>query len=238
MRINKTMGSICSNQAKDIKPPADLSELLQQTEKVGTGPLKVNLKLSVNTYKKLYFSSYFQSGVQTPWLSEFKKYCSDLDTTTKVEWRTRLLDFVLESRTIIKLSKEAVKEKEKEDTLKNLMFQLEDKYFPEDGGIGLSDSALRERLISDLQSLREDVKGAQGVKQGKGDTGMILHGEIVDAGDVSVLSGRTVTVTSLASTLQEVYLDPSVWDKLDKLYLQFLRKNPSLPSLAVILSIL
>ena len=53
-----------------------------------------------------------------------------------------------------------------------------------------------------------------------------------------MLSGRTVTVTSLASTIQEVYLDPSVWDKLDKLYLQFLRKNPSLPSLAVLLSIL
>ena len=35
MKITKTMGSICSNQAsKDIKPPADLSELLQQTEKV------------------------------------------------------------------------------------------------------------------------------------------------------------------------------------------------------------
>ena len=29
------MGSICSNQTqKDVKPPADLSELLQQTEKV------------------------------------------------------------------------------------------------------------------------------------------------------------------------------------------------------------
>ena len=40
MKITKTMGSICSNQAKDIKPPADLSELLQQTEKVGTCTFK------------------------------------------------------------------------------------------------------------------------------------------------------------------------------------------------------
>ena len=35
MKITHTMGSICSNQTKkDLKPPADLSELLLQTEKV------------------------------------------------------------------------------------------------------------------------------------------------------------------------------------------------------------
>ena len=41
MKITKTMGSICSNQAKDIKPPADLSELLQQTEKVCIYPIQI-----------------------------------------------------------------------------------------------------------------------------------------------------------------------------------------------------
>ena len=35
MKITKTMGSICSNQNRNEgKPPGDLSELLQQTEKV------------------------------------------------------------------------------------------------------------------------------------------------------------------------------------------------------------
>lgn len=53
----------------------------------------------------------------------------------------------------------------------------------------------------------------------------------------SVLESN-VSVTSLVSLLQEVYLDPGVWDKLDKLYLQFLHKNPTLPTLAVLLSIL
>ena len=43
---------------------------------------------------------------------------------------------------------------------------------------------------------------------------------------------------TITGTLQEVYLDPDVWDKLDKLYLQFLSKKPSLPTLAVLLSIL
>lgn len=85
-------------------------------------------------------------------------------------WRARLLEFVLDSRTIIKLSKEAIKEKEKEDTLKNLMYQLEDRFFPEEGGIALSDSGLRERLTGDLHTLRGDVKGAQGIRQGNDDT--------------------------------------------------------------------
>ena len=55
---------------------------------------------------------------------------------------------------------------------------------------------------------------------------------------VTGLEGGSVSVSSLAGSLQEVYLDPSVWDKLDKLYLQFLSKNPTLPTLAVLLSIL
>ena len=145
------------------------------------------------------------------------------------------MEFVLESRTILKLSKGTViMEKEKEETLKNLMYQLEDRFFPEEGGIALSDSGLRQRLISDLKTLRGDMKGAQGVKEGD-DKGMIT-GVITD--DILVLSGPNVTVTSLASTIQEVYLDPSVWDKLERLYLQYLKKNPSLQPLAVILSIL
>ena len=55
---------------------------------------------------------------------------------------------------------------------------------------------------------------------------------------ISVLEGRRMTVPSITSLIQQIYLDPSVWDKLEKLYLQFLSKNPTLPSMAVILSIL
>ena len=80
-------------------------------------------------------------------------------------WRARLLEFVLETRNIIKLSKEAAKEKE--DSLKNLIFQLEEKFIStEEGGVAVSDSALRERLVNDLVDLRSDVKGADGVKKG------------------------------------------------------------------------
>ena len=51
MKISHTMGSICSNQTKkDLKAPADLSELLQQTEKVSLrvqsqNSLKLNSRL-------------------------------------------------------------------------------------------------------------------------------------------------------------------------------------------------
>ena len=47
-----------------------------------------------------------------------------------------------------------------------------------------------------------------------------------------------MSVGSLVTRLQDVYRDPSVWEELDKLYMKFLLKNPSLPTLAVLLSIL
>ena len=59
------------------------------------------------------------------------------------------------------------------------MYQLEDRFFPEEGGIALSDSALRERLTSDLRTLRGDVKGALGVKQGNNDTAIMVLPESV-----------------------------------------------------------
>ena len=213
MRILHTMGSICSNQNRnDLKPPADLSELLQQAEKV-----KLTHSLAAAD------CGLFQSGspsLTTPsWLSEFQKFCSDLDTRTKLTWRSPLLDFVMEARTINKLSKEISNEKEKEETLTNLVLQLEERHFTE-GGLAVSDSQLRERLVTDLETFRGQVKGARGVRRA-------LEG-----------GGGSVSLASLASTLQEVYLDPSVWDRLDKLYLQFLHKNPTLPTLAVLLSIL
>ena len=47
-----------------------------------------------------------------------------------------------------------------------------------------------------------------------------------------------MTVRSVAGLLQEVYLDPGVWDRLERLYTQFLSRSPALPTLAVLLSIL
>ena len=147
-----------------------------------------------------------------------------------------MLEFVLETRNIIKLSKEAAKEKE--DTLKNLIFQLQDRFLPGEGGVAVTNTDLRENLVSQLQEFRSHHgRGllAQGNRKGES-----LSSRSVTSNhniDISVVES-SVSVSSVVSLLQEVYLDPGVWDKLDKLYLQFLHKNPTLPTLAVLLSIL
>ena len=222
------MGSICSNQNRNEgKPPADLSELLQQTEKVR------------DTADCSELTDYLlQTGLPSAWLAEFQRFLTDLDTRTKLTWRVKLLEFVLESRTIIKLSKESPRDSAKEETLTNLILQLEERFFSDQGGLSVSDSKLREKLLKDLEDFRGLVRGAKGVRQGEGETGT---GRVLDDDLImftALEGGSVVSVSSIVSTLQEVYLDPSVWDKLDKLYLQFLSKNPSLPTLAVLLSIL
>ena len=169
---------------------------------------------------------------------EFQKYCTDLDTKTKVVWRLRLLEFVMEVRTIQRLSRDVGTSKEKEDTVKNLILQMEEKYFPAEGGIPISDSSLRDKFVTDLEQFREGVKGLQeSSKEGK--PAFIPMTIIFNANlnVISVLFGR-ITIASITSLLQQIYLDPSVWDKLEKLYSQFVSKNPTLPSMAVILSIL
>ena len=70
----------------------------------------------------------------------------------------------------------------------------------------------------------------------RGETGRVLDDDLIMF--TALEGGSVVSVSSIVRTLQEVYLDPSVWDKLDKFYLQFLSKNPTLPTLAVLLSIL
>ena len=147
-----------------------------------------------------------------------------------------MLEFVLESRTIIKLSKETARDSAKEETLTNLIIQLEERFFS-DPGLAVSDSNLREKLLKELEDFRGLVRGAKGVRQGEaGDEG---DRDLQDNLDVlTALEGGSVSVSSIAGTLQEVYLDPSVWDKLDKFYMQFLTKKPTLPTLAVLLSIL
>lgn len=185
------MGSMCSNNNESSKkqPPADLSELLQQSEK---------------------------SGLPTPWLSEFQSYCINLDQRTQLKWRSNLLEFILESRTIIRLHNE--NKVEKEEVLRDLILQLEERFFQEDGAVALADSVLRERLVDRLNEYRGQVMGAVGTRH--------------------ALQGRTISTTSVVSLIHEAYMDPNIWDKMEKLYSKFLQNNPSLPTLAVLLSIL
>ena len=75
-----------------------------------------------------------------------------------------MLEFILEVRTIIRLHKEG--KVEKEETLRNLILQLEERFFLEDGKVALSDSGLKERLVDGLDEYRVKVMGAQGTRAG------------------------------------------------------------------------
>ena len=75
-----------------------------------------------------------------------------------------MLEFILEVRTIIRLHKEG--RVEKEETLRNLILQLEERFFLEDGEVALSDTGLRERLVDGLDEYRGKVMGAQGTRHG------------------------------------------------------------------------
>jgi len=185
------MGSICSNnnQTSAKQPPSDLSDLLLQSEK---------------------------SGLPTPWLSEFQSYCISLDQRTQLKWRTNLLEFVLECRTIIRLHNEH--KVEKEEVLRELILQLEERFFQEEGAVALADCVLRERLVDRLNEYKGQVVGAVGTRH--------------------ALQGKIISSTSVVSLIHEAYMDPNVWDKMEKLYTKFLQHNPSLPTLAVLLSIL
>ena len=82
-----------------------------------------------------------------------------------------MLEFILETRNIIKISKEVAKEasKEKEETLKNLILQLQDRFFPSEGGVAVTNTDLRTKLVSQLGEFRQQQGSgllAQGAKKG------------------------------------------------------------------------
>ena len=76
-----------------------------------------------------------------------------------------MLEFILEVGTIIRLHKGG--KVEKEETLRSLILQIEERYFLVDEGIALSDSGLRERLVDGLDEYRGQVMGAQGTRNGE-----------------------------------------------------------------------
>jgi len=193
MILTAAMGSLCTaprdDKHKERLPPTDLSELLSEAEK---------------------------AGLPTPWLSEFQLHLASHDQKTGISWRARLLEFILEVRTILRLLKEG--EKNKAEDLQRLILQLEERFFKEDEDeISLSDSGLRTKLISELKDYKRHWVGAQGTRH--------------------VLTGQTTSSSSIASLLQQVLMDPSVWFKMETLYSKWLQREPHLP-LAVILSIL
>ena len=55
----------------------------------------------------------------------------------------------------------------KEDTLRTLILQLEERFFSEEDGVAVSNCALREKLLDELDEYKSQVKGAQGTRNGE-----------------------------------------------------------------------
>ena len=107
-------------------------------------------------------------------------------------------------RTILRLLKEG--KKNKAEDLQRLILQLEERFFKEDEDeISLSDSGLRTKLISELKDYKRHSVGAQGTRH--------------------VHTGQTTSSSSIATLLQQVLMDPSVWSKMETLYSKWLQRE-------------
>ena len=84
-----------------------------------------------------------------------------------------MLEFILEVRTIIRLNKEG--KGEKEETLRELILMVEERFFKDDEQVALADSGLRERLVVGLEEYRGQVMGAQGTRNGEDKLECIKH---------------------------------------------------------------
>ena len=76
-----------------------------------------------------------------------------------------MLEFILEVRTVIRLNKDG--KVEKEETLRDLILQIGERFFQDDEQVALADSGLRERLVDRLDEYRGNAMGAQGTRNGE-----------------------------------------------------------------------
>merc|ERR1719239_834772 len=224
--VRDSMGSICSssnnNNNNAALPPKDLGELVQQAEK---------------------------GGGSSPWLSEFESFLSKLDKENlaratmpkpqppsqtqsqdtaqvlgagggeaerSLAWRIPLLRFIIEARTILNIATS-------DDQVDEGLVRLSKEHLCPEGGLPLSDAALRERLVDSLShwtnpNARRGLMSSSALVLGKTPAGK----------------------EALLEDLQAAYLDNLVWDRLEKLYRKFCEKRAAggLPPLAVLLSIL
>merc|ERR1712243_161250 len=112
-------------------------------------------------------------------LSEFQLSCTTLDQQTQGRWRTHLLEFIQDIRTIIKLHEKT--NVEKNETITCLILQLEENFLLGEEVIAFSDSGLRERLAEGLYEYRDQVVGDQDSKNATlGHLVRLLHTAYLD----------------------------------------------------------
>ena len=161
-----------------------------------------------------------QKGRQHAWLEEFQLWCVRLDSRAGLTWRANLLQFLLDCRAVLKPGEESGAATR--EPLLRLAAAL-----PLEGGVALSDSNLRSRLSASLAEYQKQAGPTAAAGGGAAGTRAAMSP-----------APTTTTVAVLLPLVRQAYLDSAVWDRMEKLYLKFLEGGPSLPALAVLLSIL
>jgi len=239
--VRDSMGSICSssnnNNNNAALPPKDLGELVQQAEKGGgSSPWLSEFetfleKLDRENLARATMPKPPQPHQQPPQLqgnqdcqlkpqlaSECEGPPQDIggEAERSLAWRIPLLRFIIEARTLLNVATS-------DHRVQEGLVKLRKEHFCPEGGLPLSDTALRERLVDSLTHWT-DPNARRGLMSSS-----------------AVVLGKTpASKEALLKDIQAAYLDNLVWDRAEKLYRKFCEKRAAtaLPPLAVLLSIL
>jgi hypothetical protein len=236
--VTGSMGSICSssnnNNNNAALPPKDLGELVQQAEKGGgSSPWLSEFEtflekldrenLARATMPKpppqppqLQGNQDCQLKPQLPSEPQGQAQVVRGEAERSLAWRIPLLRFIIEARTVLNVSTS-------DHRVQEGLLKLSKEHLCPEGGLPLSDTALRERLVGSLTHWT-DPNGRRGLMSSS-----------------AVVLGKTpASKEALLKDIQAAYLDNLVWDRAEKLYRKFCEKRAAgaLPPLAVLLSIL
>jgi len=230
------MGSICSspnnNNNNAALPPKDLGELVQQAEKGGgSSPWlsefetylekldRENLARATMPKPPQQLPAQLQGNQDRqlkPQSQEGEAQVVGGEAERSLAWRIPLLRFIIEARTVLNVATT-------DDQVQEGLVKLSKEHLCPEGGLPLSDSALRERLVDSL-SHWTDPNARRGLM----------------SSSALVLGKTPASKETLLKDIQAAYLDNLVWDRAEKLYRKFCEKRAAgaLPPLAVLLSIL
>jgi len=238
--VTDRMGSICSssnnNNNNATLPPKDLGELVQQAEKGGgSSPWLSEFETFLEKLDRenlaratmppppppqpaplqggqdCQLKPQLPSEPQAPAQSQ-----AEGEAERSLAWRIPLLRFIIEARTVLNVGTT-------DHRVQEGLVKLSKEHLCPEGGLPLSDTALRERLVDSLAHWT-DPNGRRGLMSSS-----------------AVVLGKTpASKETLLKDIQAAYLDNLVWDRGEKLYRKFCEKRAAgaLPPLAVLLSIL
>lgn len=236
--VTNSMGSICSssnnNNNNAALPPKDLGELVQQAEKRGgSSPWLSEFETFLEKLDRENLARATMPKPPQPAPLQGSQDCqlkpqllseseappqsqAEGEAERSLAWRIPLLRFIIEARTVLNVATS-------DHRVQEGLVKLSKEHLCPEGGLPLSDTALRERLVDSLPHWT-DPNGRRGLMSSS-----------------AVVLGKTpANKEALLKDIQAAYLDNLVWDRGEKLYRKFCEKRAAgaLPPLAVLLSIL